>query len=358
MHSRPLLFALLGGLVAVGAGFVACSSNSPGFGDGGVGMDSNTAPQPEAGKTVFETSTGDVSHLIVPDGGTTGSGDVHAQNHDTGGIRPVGDAGDAHAIDAALAACTLVTGACDLVSQNCSSGSECTLVEELDGSVGTACEPTQASEHLAKGTPCCPPPDNSNPCDPGLVCIGNACVDGGSPGPGLPPGWGGSRCSPTCCPNDAGDTSNCGTAGDGGPQGHCDLGISLVTNGPSEYYICTYPETCEPLHGHECLNGYGCEVENMAGTSSCFLIYNPNGDAGATSGQPCMYANQCADGLVCIGATADTSTCLWMCLLPGEATPFDAGALNSMPGHGGCPSPQTCNTQITGFPTWLGVCGT
>ncbi len=137
----------------------------------------------------------------------------------------------------------------------------------------------------------------------------------------------------------------------------CNLGISLAQGGPAEYAVCTYPSGCEVLHPAECLSGFGCEVTSASGAASCSVIYNPEGDAGAgaTQGQACMYENQCADGLVCVGASAGSTTCEWMCLVAGSPAPFDAGPLATVPGGGGCPSGTSCN-GINGFPAWLGSC--
>ena len=152
----------------------------------------------DVGVTVFETSPPDAG--LVHDTG----------KHDTGYItatliwRPTpSDVGP-------LAACSGVTGQCDIVSQNCSPGSECVIVQGISG-ISTACQLDQPTEHIAQGLPCCPPANNSNPCDPGLECNGgNPCGDGGSPGPGLPKGWGGARCTPRCCPGDGGSgPANC-----------------------------------------------------------------------------------------------------------------------------------------------------
>jgi hypothetical protein len=346
MKPRPILFALLGGLVATGAGFVACSSGGSASSGFDAGFDTGTA---DTGITVFDTGAGDGGSGL-PD--TSFSRDGGAGDS---GKRDALGAVDGHATDAPITHCSLVTGACDIVAQNCSSGTECDIVSEPDGSLGTACEAVTSSEHLAKGAPCCPPSDGTNPCDPGLECNGgNPCAAGGTP---MNAGWGGSRCTPRCCPalDGGNNNANCGTAGDGGAQGQCDLSISFVTNGPGEYTVCSYPATCEPLGIHPCMSGFGCEVENAAGTSQCVVTFDPTGDGGA--GQPCMYENSCADGLGCFGASASTSTCEWLCAITGGTPPFDAGLLNTMPGHGGCPTGQSCE-GVNGFPTWLGVCGT
>jgi hypothetical protein len=347
MQKRLLVLGLGGtffGSFAAAAAFVACG-NSPatvtGNPDTGT-LDTGIKPHLEA--TTFDVGTLDMGII-----GADGQGfDVHI-GHDAG------DAGSAHAIDSGhLAHCSGVTGACDIVSQNCSAGSECIIVQGSGSALTTACNPDQPTEHLAAGLPCCPNDPAGNECDPSLECNGgNSCTDAASPGPGLPPGWGGSRCTPHCCPEDAGaNTANCGTAGDGGTQGHCDL---QIVNGSSTpiYNVCTYPQLCEPFI-RPCLNGFTCTVENVQGTASCTVIFNPNGDAGLTSGQACEFGNECASGLTCI-VEGDAGSCAWECHVAGQATPFDAGELNASPGHGGCPAGQTCE-GLNGVPTWLGVC--
>ncbi len=350
MDTHKLLFAIAAFAVAATGAVIACSSG--GTAQSPPGPDAT----PDMGVTVFETSPRGDSPFVLPDGPGFEGG-----NHGDGGL-PDGDSGVVDAqtvpVDGPLAACSLVNGACDIVSQNCSSGSECAVVLGADGGLTTTCLADTPSEHLPVGAACCPTSDGTNPCDPGLECNGgNTCTpDAGAPGPGLPPGWGGSRCTPRCCPSDGGSNhANCGTAGDGGTQGSCNLDITYTSGGPTEYAVCTYPDTCVPLGISRCISGFGCEVD-QTGTSTCTVIYNPNGDAGATTGQACQYANQGADGLVCISTAGSTaSNCAWMCRMAGAATPFDAGLLGTTPGTGGCPTGKTCG-GVTGFPAWLGAC--
>jgi hypothetical protein len=147
--------------------------------------------------------------------------------------------------------------------------------------------------------------------------------------------------------------SNCGTT-DAGIEGLCNLGLSFTSATAAQLTVCTYSPACEPLTGPHCIPGFGCEVVGVEAGASCQVIYNPvDGGAAATEGQMCAYANSCADGLVCLGAT--TSTCLWMCHIAGQATPFDAGILQATPGRGGCPTGETCG-GVEGFPGWLGAC--
>jgi hypothetical protein len=347
MQTRAIITAVGGGGFAITAVLLACSGGST---SNGGSPDAGHDVSLDVPITVFETSPADTT---LHDSGA-GDSTVHDSGH------PKADGGsDVYAIDVGpLPGCGTLTGACDLVAQNCSPGAECVMLSGVIGAY-TACEPDQASEHIQQGMPCCSLASGANPCDPGLECNGGQdCADAASPGAGLPPGWGGSRCTPRCCPSDAGaDPANCGTAGDGGLQGYCTLGVPLTDNGPAAYYVCTYSPTCEPFEVHPCSAGFGCEVENAAGTASCVVISNPGSDAGATSGQACESENQCADGLVCIVTQGyGAGTCSWMCHVNGVGgLPFDAGYLKPEAGAGGCPDAQGC-MHPSWYPAWLGFC--
>jgi hypothetical protein len=82
--------------------------------------------------------------------------------------------------------------------------------------------------------------------------------------------------------------------------------------------------------------------------------------AGLGEGETCTGSADCAEGLDCIGTQGGTYACQWMCYDAVTAIiappPFDAGALGSQPGRGGCPPLETCTLQVTGYPTWLSVC--
>jgi hypothetical protein len=354
MQVRAFLTALAGGFVAATGAFIACSSNGPAVQNNEAGAEAGSLDV----VTVFETASADT--YIAPPPADAGSDVSHPHDAmpDRGQPTDAPAPEEAHATGEGGAVCTTITGPCNLVSQNCSSGSECTLASAPDGSITTACSPTTAGEMLPLGTPCCPAA-NTNPCAPGLTCNGgNACgVVAYDAGKDFPAAWGGSRCAPTCCPGDGGPIqSNCGTTpGDSGIAGLCNLGLSFTGGGAPQLTVCTYSTPCEPLTGPHCIPDFGCEVVGVEAGASCQVVYNPDkdGGAGATEGQACVYANQCADGLVCLGAT--TSTCLWMCHIAGQATPFDAGILQATPGRGGCPMGETCG-GVEGFPGWLGAC--
>lgn len=343
MHRRVLLLTFGGGLIGAAIAFVACSS-------GPASQDAGLDGGPADAVSVFETSPPPDTFVAMVDAGRdTGSRDDAQQGSDA---RQSDGSVEAHAVDSgALAMCSIVTGACDIVSQNCSNGSECVAIFAPDGGIVTQCVADQPNEVLHKGAPCCPSSDGTNPCLPGLECNGGGFCTGNDGGitNGLPNGWGGSRCTPHCCMTDGGaEESNCGAAPDGGPQGYCDLETT-------EYNICSYPSGCVLLRGPECMTGFGCELAPTGdGGAGCTVLYLPDGGNGASSGESCYYSNSCADGLVCIGS-GDAGTCSWMCHLAGAAPPFDAGLLRATPGYGGCPTGQTCE-GIIGFPSWLGAC--
>ncbi len=236
--------------------------------------------------------------------------------------------------------CSAVKGACDIVAQNCPKGQECVVVN----GPSTQCVPVSSSEQLAMGTACCPS-TTSNPCLPGLVCVGNACVDGG-------PQTG--RCTPACC---MGDDKSCGKSQPEGISGACD---SILTyNGQETNYVCSYQERCVPFGVEPCKTGDICLIHDKLGSSGCFPS-NYDGGAGAANRASCKFANDCADGYICldVGGGA-TGQCRMECLTPGAVTPFDAGGVDGGPLTGGCPASELCNGHFDqdAAPAWLSVCG-
>jgi hypothetical protein len=257
---------------------------------------------------------------------------------------------DVHVVEAGHEAsleggCEPVKGPCDLVLQDCPSGSQCGVQSRPDGSYLAACGPTQAVQHVALANPCCPSATAADdPCLPGLVCIGDPCVGDA----------GGGRCTPYCC---TGNDTNCGASPEGF-TGHCD--VSIVDNaGAPLYEVCEYAPPCKPLGLVACPAGYTCLVEDQAGDSKCSQIFNAGGPA-LTEGQTCKYNNACASGLMCLTETTPeggtTAQCLMLCYTGSGTPPFDAGALGMKPGTGGCNTGKACSPAPQIFPPWLGVC--
>lgn len=228
--------------------------------------------------------------------------------------------------------CSAVKGGCDIVLQDCPPQQECVV----DNSGVTVCQPVQGTQQLPLGRACCPS-TSSNPCLPGLTCVGSACVDGG---PAT------ARCSPACC---KGDDQSCGKSDPEGISGACDLTLVDPTSNKELYQVCTYRQRCQPFQVEPCKVGETCLVEDMAGTASCVT------SAGKTNRQPCSFGNECADGLICLG-DVDASVCHYACVLPGSANPFDASVQSGGPGAGGCPVNEKCNIQIQDLPAWYAAC--
>jgi hypothetical protein len=323
-----LVAVAISGFASVGA--VACGGGGGSGGDGGPDGTIDTG--------------GDLVHMFdvrLPDG---------QQGDNTGfDVPPKDGGGDGPSDSTVKGGCSPVNTGCDIVSQNCPAKHECVVVGDPDAAsgVGTACVSTQPSEHLGKGAACCPNGVN-NPCDPGLSCVGNPCVDGGQPS---------GRCSPACCPaSEAGAGSgNCGLSSPEGFPGSCSL--TEVYNGHNLYDVCIYEEPCTALGVKPCPTGSGCNVQDMSGTSFCVGIFGPDGGSvGAPVGSTCQDSNYCADGLMCITfGDAGSGTCTYLCYT-SAATPFDAGLLNGTPGHGGCPGGSSCENNISFLPAWLGLC--
>lgn len=227
--------------------------------------------------------------------------------------------------------CTMnpIKGECDLVSQNCPSGKEC--VSNLpDGGFGTICQ-DPGTGALAEGEACVNGADN--PCVAGLQCQAG-------------------RCSKPCCMGDPNGSSVCGVTKEG-YIGVCDLNIVDPKNNPL-YSVCEYAKPCEPFGVQPCGMGQTCLVKDGVGTAACSDIFG----AGKTVGTPCTAANDCQDGMMCVGS--GTNVCTIMCWNKASKTPppFDGGALDGGVGGGGCPAKQTCQAVNWGgaLPDWLGTC--
>lgn len=270
------------------------------------------------------------AEAIDEDGGGASDG---AAGEDASPSKP-GDAGGS----AREGGCTAITGACDLVLQDCADDAkgrtqEC-VVTEAEGALTTACVPVQASQQLPMGRACCP--GAANPCLPGLTCVGDLCADGG-------PMTG--RCTPACC---AGDHAACGQSDPEGIGGRCD--VVLYSDSSELHSVCSYRERCKPFGVEPCRSGQLCMVEDTAGAATC-IRSNEKGLR-----EPCTFANDCADGLVCAGA-AGAGSCRMACLDPGSTPPFDASALDGTPGHGGCPSGEACTgPRFSNLPDWYRLC--
>jgi hypothetical protein len=312
--------ALLAALSMIGGGGVfgvACSSSSSGSFDDDAGADGSAASD-----------------------ATSGDGSKDSASFDSGS----NDGGSQDATSELQGNCSPVKGPCDIVLQDCGQGKECVVARASDGGFTTACMATTNNEHIAKGEKCCP--STNNPCLPGLECIGSACAGDAAPT---------ARCAPHCC---TGDDSVCGMSPEG-YQGHCDTNVNSGGTKPVDLFqICTYSAVCKPFGLIPCPPGAACEVQDNLGSAKCEDIYNPGdgGPGGAKQGQACQSANQCEDGLMCLGSGQNFS-CVMLCLIPNSAPPFDAGAIDGGPYHGGCTSGKTCtgvSAQL--FPSWLGVC--
>jgi hypothetical protein len=308
MRRALIVFALVSGALAAGAFGFACSSDPP-TSDVDAGFD-GSKPQDDTG-------------TVVPDAGTETS---------TGG-----DAGR----------CAQLVGPCDLVLQDCPSGKECLVVAAAGGAaLTTACQPA-GSGNKPVGAKCCP--DQANQCVAGLECTGGepcGTSDGGS-------GAITARCTPHCC---SGDDTPCGASIPEGFKGTCDtqLVTELADASVAIANICTYKGVCTPFKIQPCPNNFACLVQSDGVSFRCSAIFNPPGkDAGAA----CGAANDCADGMECLGPADGGSTCRTLCYRADGGAPFDGGGLaDAGAGKGSCPLGKGCGGSITGAPAWLGFC--
>jgi hypothetical protein len=308
MRRALIVFALISGGLAAGAAGFACSSD-PALTEVDAGFDGS--------KPVEDTGT------VLVDGGkpdtSTGS-----------------DAGR----------CAQLKGSCDLVTQDCPSGKECVVVASASGNeLTTDCQPA-GSGNKPVGAKCCP--DQANQCVAGLECVGAPCGNTDS-GVGQITG----RCTPHCCD---GDDTPCGASLPEGFKGTCDS--QLVTDfGDASVAIsniCTYKGVCTPFQIQPCPNNFACLLQGDGVSFRCSGIFNPPGkDAGVA----CSAANDCADGMECLGPADGGSTCRTICYRADGGAPFDGGGLiDAGAGKGSCPPTKGCGGTITGAPAWLGFC--
>jgi hypothetical protein len=216
-------------------------------------------------------------------------------------------------------------GECDLVAQDCAGGKECVIVPS-DGGFAARCE-DPSSGSVPKGGVCSTTAD----CVAGGRCIMN-------------------RCSPHCCT--LGDNTPCGVSVPEGFIGTCGINLKDQQTSIDLGLFCTFNAACKPYKIQPCPSDYTCLVEDMSGSAKCVQIYMT---PGKTVGQTCTAANDCQDGMMCVGGGPDGgSVCMWVCYKGGGPYPANISSLPA--GQGGCPANKMCNIGITGLPTWLAVC--
>jgi hypothetical protein len=271
---------------------------------------------------------------------------------------PVHEAGTVPEAGAPPASCSPVDSpTCNVVLNDCPPSEAGVPGECLpgNGDASATCTFERPSQHLPAGHTCCPTASRADePCLTGSECIGDPCIDGGTPT---------ARCSPRCC-----DDSMCGTSPEG-IAGHCALDL-VNSEGDSLYQVCTYQRPCKPFHVQPCPSGEVCTIEDHLGTSSCIDTFLPDGGDGS-EGSACAASNSCAESLTCLSLgdddddagddagddSDDVFACFYECIVTGFSTPFDASP-NAPAGYGGCPAGEVCITlDSTDSPPWLGYCG-
>ena len=292
----------------------------------------------------FDSDDAGTDGTVNPSGNDAGADTGPSPGVDAGG----GDAGG-H--------CTPISGICDIVLQDCPKSKTGQTQECVwNGSTGTQCVPTQASEQLPTGRACCPSQD-SNPCLPGLECVGDPCPDAGPDAAAVMTG----RCSPHCCSND-----QCGVSDPEGISGSCN--VTETSGGKDLYYVCAYQDTCKPLGVQPCKSANSaCVVQDKFGTGNCGPVFgtaSQEHQACGSVGKECVDGTMCfyrffPDGGQIFGPDASPADeCLYLCHTPNSATPFDGGLLTNAAGHGGCPGTETCKAGLdtSQFPAWLSLC--
>lgn len=259
------------------------------------------------------------SSASTPDGGCAGAdctdGGGGSDGADTGSPKEGGETGPGQ-----LCSTYPIKGECDIVAQNCPNAQECSPVSDGDGGLSLKCD-TPSTGSVPKGGKCA----SAGQCVPGTECVQGRCA------------W-------HCCDKD--DTP-CGTSVPEGYIGTCN--INLVDQGQNVIgHVCAYSADCTPFGLKPCPQGSTCLVQDMSGKATCSELYQPPGKA---EGATCTAANDCADGMMCLG---NPGTCQYVCYKGGG--PFDAGVSQGGAGMGGCPMGKSCSGGIMGLVSWLGVC--
>jgi hypothetical protein len=247
-------------------------------------------------------------------GGTGGSGG-------SGGAVAGAGGGGGSAADASTScpagSATNISGACDLVAQDCASGLTCAVDKTDAGAYVSACLDLGAGAGQL-GEAC----SSHSDCAAGLVCALASCT------------------RPCCSELEA---QQCGA------NGACDL---QVTYGTGDFVqVCTFSADCTPWT-NDCPAGpeSDCHVSSGGKLKCSFPNYDPDG--GSTLGNSCQYLNDCESSQQC-DFSGGSGVCRWLCKVSDTGAP-DAGALGGTPGNGGCPSGETCMAYTN--PSWLGVC--
>jgi hypothetical protein len=227
---------------------------------------------------------------------------------------PPGTSGDAGTCAPGTA--TNVTGACDLVLQDCPSGLTCRI------------QPTDAGDYT---TACV---DIGN----GAKKLGQTCASHDECAEKLYCALG--KCTRPCCPTL--EAQQCGSGGS------CDMTINY---GSSWVEICTFSAPCTPWT-NDCPSGPESDCHVGSGNELKCSFPNYAADAGSTLGMSCQYLNDCQDSQQCDFSTG-SGVCRWLCKANDTGAP-DAGTVGGTPGQGGCPSGETCYAYSS--PSWLGVC--
>lgn len=278
MHPRSLLPGLL--VVLSMALSFGCPSNPPPL-PPPDDLDAGTSPGVDAGSDAGTSPNPDLQC------------DLGTQSCDGGSclLRALEDGGYGSACFA---------GACDLVAQNCPTSEKCTYVS-VDGgpTFARGCSPEGTA---AEGQPCTGTP-SSNTCMRGLMCALLADPDGGAS----------SRCVKLCNTN-----ADCTT-----PQ-LCFVVLTIQGTEERPLACGDPPPSCDPL------------AQDCTQPSEACYPGTPEGrcyPAGSKlEGDACVYTNECAKGLACIGDKSP-GTCRPLCRHPSGDPACAAGTCKQLKGQ-------------------------
>ncbi len=195
---------------------------------------------------------------------------------------------------------TNITGECDLYTQDCPAGQSCAIFGDPNDPMNSISQCDNAGL-VGLGLPCSP-----GECQEDMICVGT--------------------CTYACCPT---THEPCGI-------GMCNLEVTF-TGTMNTVMACTYNEVCTIFDPTSCPDGKDCHLQ-MTALATCSVPSPTN----YMDGDPCdNFANDCQDSMICIEEVPMDAmfTCRYLCQLGSSA----------MPGFGGCPGGQTCDTAVYDF---------
>jgi hypothetical protein len=240
--------------------------------------------------------------------GATGPGPTSAQSASASASSSSGTGGCGPTTNLGLSCAdeyTNVTGACDLLAQDCATGEYC----DIDAEGASVCLPDHGGVKC-RGESCV----TLEECQAGLQCID-------------------SKCTPFCCPD-----SNEPCAG-----GLCDTQVDFGND--MFGLVCSYLPQCQLLM-NECTAPAECHPARF---DQALAVCDSPSSSHVGEGESCIFRNDCGESQIC-NTTGEPGVCRQLCNVRDWMT--------LEPPTGGCPPERECVEVDWGNDEWthIGIC--